>query len=131
MPWRPFLAAYALRTPDGTCARHRIGWSDRKSLINKLPRNFAEDPEVGLLMPPETSTVRGDQSVEDLRRELAEAREQQAATAEILTAISNSPTDPYRVFADIATSAARLCDAYDSTIHPAEPVGPIPFDSNS
>ena len=67
-------------------------------------------------MPSEASTFRGDQSVEQLRRELAEAREQQAATAAILAAISNSPIDSYRVFAEIAASAARLCEAYDAVI---------------
>jgi hypothetical protein len=45
-------------------------------------------------MPSEVITASGDQSVKELRRELAEAREQQAATAEILAAISSSPTDP-------------------------------------
>src|SRR5262252_3071038 len=67
-------------------------------------------------MPSEVSTVSGDQSMEVLRRELAEARQQQAATAAILGAISNLPADPYRVFAEIAVNAARLCDAYDATI---------------
>jgi two-component system NtrC family sensor kinase len=67
-------------------------------------------------MPSEVSTVGGDPSVEELRRELAEAREQQAATAGILAAISNSPTDAHRVFAEITASAARLCDAYDAVI---------------
>src|SRR5881227_1480647 len=67
-------------------------------------------------MTPEVSTISGDQSVEELRRELTEAREQQAATAKILAAISNSPTDPNRVFAEIAASAARLCDAHDAGI---------------
>src|SRR5215831_1158385 len=67
-------------------------------------------------MPSEASTFRGDQSVEELRRELAEAREQQAATAAILAAIPNSPIDSYRVFAEIAASAARLCEAYDAVI---------------
>src|SRR5262245_6968279 len=67
-------------------------------------------------MPSEVSTVGGNQSVEEMRRELAEAREQQAATAEILAAISNAPSDPSCVFAQIAASAARLCDAYDAGI---------------
>src|SRR5262245_48964739 len=67
-------------------------------------------------MPSEASTVGGNQSVDELRRELAEAREQQAATAEILAAISSSPTDPLGAFEKIAASAARLCDAYDATM---------------
>jgi GAF domain-containing protein len=67
-------------------------------------------------MPSEASIASPEQSVEELRRELAEAREQQAATAGILAAMSKSPTDPYHVFAEIAASAARLCDAHNSTI---------------
>src|SRR5215475_946864 len=54
---------------------------------------------------------------QELTKELSEAREQQAATAAILAAIPNSATDPSSVFAEIAANAARLCDAYDATIH--------------
>ena len=50
------------------------------------------------------------------RGELAEAREQQTATAQILAAISKSPTDRHHVFQVIAESAGRLCDANDATI---------------
>ena len=45
-----------------------------------------------------------------LRAELAEAREQQAATAEILGVISASPADARPVFEVIARSVARLCN---------------------
>lgn len=67
-------------------------------------------------MPTDISTVRSDQSMEELRRELAEARERELATAEILRVISSSPMDLQGVFAEIAASAARLCDAFDAAI---------------
>src|SRR5262245_58091715 len=67
-------------------------------------------------MPFEMSTVTGDHSVDALGRELTEAREQQAATARILRAISNSPSDLHGLFLEIATTAARLCDARDAGV---------------
>src|SRR5262245_39434736 len=78
-------------------------------------------------MPSEVSRAGADQDlsrlVDELKRELerstrelAEAREQQAATAGILAAISSSPADLRRACAEIAASAARLCDAYDALI---------------
>jgi signal transduction histidine kinase len=67
-------------------------------------------------MSPEASTIAGDQSTEELRRELTEAREQLAATAEILRVISSSPMDVQRVFEEMVASAARLCNANDVAI---------------
>src|SRR5262245_14362382 len=96
-------------------------------------------------MPSEISAAGADQHlgrvVDELKRELeaksrelTEAREQQAATAGILAAISSSPTDLQRVSAEIAGNAARLCDAYDAVIvrvdgdslHLVAHHGPIP-----
>src|SRR5262245_23681374 len=55
-------------------------------------------------------------ALSEARGELAEAREQQGATAEILRVISSAPTNLECAFAEIAATAARLCDAYDATI---------------
>src|SRR5262245_20272603 len=67
-------------------------------------------------MHREVRTVSDGQSVEDLKRDLAEAREQQAATAKWLRLISGSTIDAQRIFAEIATTAAHLCNADDAMI---------------
>src|SRR5262245_9243059 len=63
-----------------------------------------------LVMPSETSTACADQSVEELRRELAEARRREAATAEVLRVICTSATNVQTVFATIVRSAVTLCN---------------------
>jgi signal transduction histidine kinase len=96
----------------------------------KAKRGTASKPARNRRLSP----LSKDTKVARLARELAEAREQQAATAEILRAISASPTNLERVFAVVAASATRLCDASDATIHQADGAvlrqvahhGPIP-----
>src|SRR5262245_48095707 len=67
-------------------------------------------------MSPEASTFARDQSTEELRRELAEALEQQRASSEILRVISSSPADVKPVFDAIAGSAMRLCDGERTSV---------------
>ena len=96
----------------------------------KAKRGTASKPARNRRLSP----LSEDTKVARLARELAEAREQQAATAEILRAISASPTNLERVFAVVAASATRLCDASDATIHQVDDAvlrqvahhGPIP-----
>ena len=56
-------------------------------------------------------------------RELAESREQQTATREILHVISQSPTAVEPVFRAMAASAVRLCRADDAAIFQVEAGG--------
>jgi len=56
-------------------------------------------------------------SVSGPRQDLKEAREQQAATAEILKVIASSPSDVQPVFEAIASSANRLIGGFSTAVH--------------
>jgi hypothetical protein len=59
-------------------------------------------------MPSEVSIVGGDPSMEELRLELAEARDQQAATAEILRVLKLSDRPSARVRGDCGKRGSPL-----------------------
>jgi GAF domain-containing protein/anti-sigma regulatory factor (Ser/Thr protein kinase) len=56
-------------------------------------------------------------TIEELKQRLAEARDQQSATREILGVMAISPSDAQPVFDAIARSARRLCDGFRSAVY--------------
>jgi len=73
-------------------------------------------------------------AIQALRRELAEAQEQQTATSEILRVIASSPTDLQSVLDAIVESTAHVCSAEDASVRLVDGdvlrlmahVGPVP-----
>ena len=60
------------------------------------------------------------EQLESYKRELAEGRERETATGEILRVIASSPTDLQPVLDVVAENAAHLCDSQDAQIHRVE-----------
>src|SRR5262245_39422500 len=71
---------------------------------------------LSVFMPSDVATGSGGQSLEELRRELAEAREQQAATGEILRIISSFQKDTQPVLDAIVTASKRLLRSHSALV---------------
>jgi len=96
-------------------------------------RSQKANPKVGRRRSTKTPSKQAD-TILELRRELAESLQQQAATSEILHVIASSPTDIQPVLDTVAANAARLCDANDAVVfrlhgdvlQPVAIFGPVP-----
>ena len=100
----------------------------RRRIISRKPAK----PRPRKTVTPERGTAsnavrRVSSSVTDLQKqlgrqagELEEAREERAATSEVLRVIAGSPTDLKPVFETILANATRLCEARFGVLYRAE-----------
>jgi signal transduction histidine kinase len=87
--------------------------SRRRPAVTRKRGNASKTAHVSRAAPAKTQAER-------LTRELQEATERQAATAEVLSLISDSPTDLQPVFERIVKNAARLCQSVLSAVYRRE-----------
>jgi signal transduction histidine kinase len=90
--------------------------SRSRTATTRKPRNA---PKAARVSGPTKTKVESPAKTEvaQLAIELQEARERQAATAEILRLISDAPTDLLPVFDRIVKNAARLCQSVLSAVY--------------
>src|SRR5437660_3188547 len=94
------------------------GGGPTKSRSRTVTRKRRNAPKAARVSSPAKKVERAAPTeVAQLALELQEARERQAATAEVLNLISDSPTDLLPVFDRIVKNAARLCQSVLSAVY--------------
>src|SRR6266496_1323458 len=110
--FRSVLAVPMLREAHsiGAIVVHRVQAGPFPAAQIELLKTFADQAVIAV------ENVRLFTELGARNRDLTEALEQQTATAEILRAISSSPTDIRPVLETVVHAAARFCDAPDVAI---------------